>query len=172
MLSVSVNFQRYKIDFYNSIEQIASKWNHVGHQVTGNKTDVDANTRSDGQPDARTIITFQSVFWQSLFYNILRISQKENNRLWENKHSFCTKHRGKMRGAYLFLILIWHCLARVDAAVGATTTYYLTTSGQQLADDITRDESAVYNNLSCASRCADDVSCVTFTVCRQTTGKQ
>ena len=73
---------------------------------------------------------------------------------------------------YLFVALFCNCAARVEAALGKTTTYYLATSGQELTDDVTLDEIAVYNDLSCASRCADDVSCVTFTVCPQQSGKK
>ena len=78
-----------------------------------------------------------------------------------------------MRYLYLSVGLFWHCAACAAAsALGTTTTYYLAMSGQELADDVTRDESAVDNDLSCASRCADDVSCATFTVCRQRAGKE
>ena len=75
---------------------------------------------------------------------------------------------------YLFVALFCNCAASVEGALGTTITYmyYRATSGQELADDVTRDERAVHNDLSCASRCADDVSCATFTVCRQTAGKQ
>ena len=73
---------------------------------------------------------------------------------------------------YLSVALFCACVASVQAAPGTATTYYLAAPGQELTDDVTLDESAVYNDLSCASRCADDVSCVTFTVCRQTTGTQ
>ena len=78
-----------------------------------------------------------------------------------------------MRYFYFSVVLCLICATNVETALGTTTTYYLATSGQELADEVTRDESAVHNDLSCASRCADDVSCVTFTVCRrQTAGKQ
>ena len=77
-----------------------------------------------------------------------------------------------MRYFYFSVVLCWIGATNVETALGTTTTYYLATSGQELADDVTRDESAVYNDLSCASRCADDVSCVTFTVCRQAAGKK
>ena len=77
-----------------------------------------------------------------------------------------------MKYIYLFVALLCNCAARVEGSLGTTITYYRATSGQELADDVTRDESAARNDLSCASRCADDVSCVTFTVCRETAGKQ
>ena len=81
--------------------------------------------------------------------------------------------QGEMSYFYLSAALFYACVAAsVDAAPATTTTYYLVASEQELTDDVTLDESAVYNDLSCASRCADDVSCVTFTVCRQTTGTQ
>ena len=77
-----------------------------------------------------------------------------------------------MRYLYLSVGLFWNCAVCTVSALGTTTTYYLAMSGQELADDVTWDESAVHNDLSCASLCADDVSCATFTVCRQTEGKQ
>ena len=80
--------------------------------------------------------------------------------------------QGEMSYFYLSVALFCACVASVEAAPATTTTYYLVASGQELADDVTLDESAVDNDLSCASRCADDVSCVTFTVCRQAAGKQ
>ena len=79
---------------------------------------------------------------------------------------------GNMNYFYLSVALFCNCAASVEGALGTTITYYLTTSGQELADDVTRDDRAVHNDLTCASRCADDVSCATFTVCRQTAGKQ
>ena len=82
------------------------------------------------------------------------------------------KNCGNMKYFYLFVALFCNYAASVEGLLGTTTTYYLAASGQELTDDVTRDESAVHNDLSCASRCADDVSCVTFTVCRQTAGKQ
>ena len=76
---------------------------------------------------------------------------------------------------YFDLFVAWFCAcaaASNETTPATTATYYLTTSGQELADNVTRDESAVHNDLSCASLVADDVSCVTFTVCRQAAGKQ
>ena len=110
--------------------------------------------------------TFQSVFYH-LYFTILQISQKQ--RYSKNK-PYLHQSQEKMR--FFFLFVAWFCAAAsVEAAPGTTTKYYRVTSGQELADDVTRDESAVHNYLSCASRCADDVSCVTFTVCRQAAGK-
>ena len=112
--------------------------------------------------------TFQSVFYH-LYFTILQISQKQ--RYSKNK-PYLHQSQEKMR--FFFLFVAWFCACAASAAttLGTTTTYYRAASGQELTDDVTRDESVVHNDLSCASRCADDVSCVTFTVCRQTEGKQ
>ena len=104
-----------------------------------------------------------------LYFTILQISQKQ--RYSKNKPYLHQSHE-KMRFFFLFVAWFCACAVSVEVALGTTTTYYRATSGQELTDDVTRDESAVYNDLSCASRCADDVSCVTFTVCRQAEGKQ
>ena len=137
-------------------------------KVTGSETDDRTDVTTHVLADISTQHVSIRFLPSDLYFTILQISQKQ--RYSKNKPYLHQSHE-KMR--FFFLFVAWFCAAAsVEAVTETTTKYYRATSGQQLADDVTRDESVVHNDLSCASRCADDVSCVTFTVCRQTEGKQ
>ena len=143
---------------------------YLTSKVTGSETDDRTDVTTHVLADISTQHVSIRFLPSDLYFTILQISQKQR---YSKIKPYLHQSQEKMRFFLLFVAWLCACAAAgVEAVTETTTKYYRATSGQQLADDVTLDESAVHNDLSCASRCADDVSCVTFTVCRQAAGKQ